>query len=67
MLCRDCGSNEEWPRPGNAGRVPDQLCSRCGHLLGADDIIRRVLEKQSQLALFGLAGSMRPLLKRSPP
>jgi len=47
--------------------VPDQLCSRCGHLLGADDIIQRVIQKQSQLALFGLAGSTRPLLKRSPP
>jgi len=48
------------------GRVRDQLCSRCGHLLGPEDMEKRVKDKQSQLARFGLSGSRSALLKRKP-
>ncbi|HEY7192535.1 MAG TPA: hypothetical protein VH439_02260 [Gemmatimonadales bacterium] len=35
-------------------RISGLRCSRCGALLGADDIVRLLLEKQSQLERFGL-------------
>jgi hypothetical protein len=46
------------------GRIPDQLCSRCGRLLGPEDTVKRVRDKHSQLARFGLAGTRRSLLGR---
>jgi hypothetical protein len=45
------------------GRIPDQLCSRCGRLLGPEDTVKRVRDKHSQLARFGLAGTRRSLLQ----
>ena len=56
MLCRAC---EEERRAAIRGRTPDsvrdQLCSRCGNLLGPEDMLKRVLDKQLLLARFGLA------------
>jgi len=49
------------------GRVRDQLCSRCGHLLGPEDMEKRVKDKQSQLERFGLAGAKGALLKKRKP
>jgi hypothetical protein len=43
-------------------RLGDLLCSGCGTILGVEDIAQRLLQKQSQLAQFGLAGPARPLL-----
>jgi len=37
------------------GRVRDQLCSRCGNLVWPEDMVKRVQDKQSLLARFGLA------------
>jgi len=60
-------------RKRTGGRTPgrrtrrEQLCSRCGHLLGAQDMVQRVEAKQSQLAGFGLGATRRPLLERKPP
>ena len=75
MLCRACEevtANAEKRRRNTDIRpprirpqaVPDQLCSRCGDLLGRDEIERRARKKQSQLEKFGLDGSRRPLLRR---
>ncbi len=50
-------------RNGEA-RVRDQLCSRCGHLLGPEDTAVRVRAKQSQLARFGLGKARKPLLQK---
>jgi predicted amidophosphoribosyltransferase len=55
MVCRECQ---------HANKDGEQLCSRCGLLLGSDHIVKRVRRKLSQLAQFGLAGTRRPLLKR---
>ena len=53
------------PPPAKSDRrVRDQLCSRCGRLVGPEDTARRVRAKQSQLARFGLTGSRSPLLER---
>ena len=51
-------------KPKTRSRVRDQLCSRCGHRLGPEDMEKRVMDKQSQLARFGLAGKRGALLKR---
>lgn len=71
MLCRGCDATEQQDAPEEQGEsreestpIPDQLCSRCGHLIGADDVVRRVRKKESQLARFGLSGPRRALLKR---
>jgi len=37
-----------------ADRISGLRCARCGALLVAEDIARLLLEKQSQLAQFGL-------------
>jgi predicted amidophosphoribosyltransferase len=55
MVCRDCQCS---------AKEGERLCSQCGLLLGAEDIVRRVRKKLSQLARFGLAGSRQPLVKR---
>lgn len=63
------GIVRETPKPdgggdGQAMKAPEaHLCTRCGRLLGAEDIVRRADQKHSQLAAFGLAGRRRPLLK----
>lgn len=66
MLCADCEATEQRINIDAAqeGEIPDQLCSRCGHLVGTDEVVQRVHRKQSQLARFGLAGSRDALLKR---
>lgn len=61
MVCFNCEPLQRRRRKA----VIDQLCPTCGHLLGTDDVVRRVLEKQCQLALFGLDGTGRPLLRRA--
>ena len=73
MLCRTCEesvekgeSEEERPALSRRRKAPDrdQLCSRCGDLLGHDEMELRAQRKKSQLAKFGLAGKRKPLLKR---
>jgi len=47
----------EPPHPGKiwgAERISGLRCGQCGALLGADDIAKLLLEKQSQLEQFGL-------------
>jgi hypothetical protein len=44
-------------------RIPDQLCSRCGKLVGPEDTVKKVRDKHSQLERFGLAGKRKPLLE----
>jgi len=61
MSCRNC---EDRPagdeHDGSAApawaveRISGLRCARCGALLGAEDIVRLLLEKQSQLERFGL-------------
>ena len=76
MLCRQCES--AIPRKIGRGavtpahvwgseRIRDLLCTRCGTILAAEDIAQRLLQKQSQLALFGLAGSGPLLLEPAQP
>jgi len=56
MLCRACQEERRAALRGRTpGRVRDQLCSRCGNLLWPEDMVKRVLDKQSLLARFGLA------------
>lgn len=67
MLCRSCqekarGYVSKRSRAVTAGR--DQLCSRCGNLLGSGHMALRVQAKQSQLARFGLGTTRRPLLEQ---
>jgi hypothetical protein len=66
MLCRECTAVEQRINVDTAqeAEIPDQLCSRCGHLIGTAEVVQRVHKKQSQLARFGLAGSRDALLKR---
>ena len=72
MLCRACeesiekGEQEEEPAPPRRRARParDQLCSRCGDLLGHEEMELRAQRKKSQLAKFGLAGKRRAILKR---
>jgi hypothetical protein len=72
MLCRRCTAL--WARGAEAGkpkaprsapvwgadRISGLRCDRCTALLGADDIAQLLLEKQSQLAQFGLLTPRRP-------
>ncbi|PYO71914.1 MAG: hypothetical protein DMD64_13020 [Gemmatimonadetes bacterium] len=58
MYCSSCQAR---PRTGAAqgriwglDRISGLRCSRCGALLGADDIAHLLLAKQSQLEQFGL-------------
>lgn len=66
MLCRSCQEKarnraSKRARPVSAGR--DQLCARCGQLLGSGRMALRVEAKQSQLARFGLGATRRLLLE----
>lgn len=75
MLCQSCEAlaTEAEPQPSTepvAERpesVPDQLCSRCGQLIGREETERRARKKASQLEKFGLAGKRRSLLKPKEP
>ena len=67
MLCRGCAGNHG---KGDRRRArlrggSDQLCARCGELLGAGAIEIRARRKKSQLEQFGLAGSRRLLRRRT--
>ena len=62
MLCRACEVDRRAEPPAGPpekvarrGRVRDQLCSRCGNLLGPEDMVQRVEAMEAQLARFGLA------------
>ena len=72
MLCRSCHARQSRSRGKKPSRQSpaagrDQLCSRCGHLLSPEDMVQRVVAKQSQLARFGLGGTRRPILGPKPP
>ncbi len=72
MLCRPCTALSA--RAGEAGkpkaprtapvwgadRISGLRCDRCAALLGVEDIAQLLLEKQSQLARFGLLTPRRP-------
>jgi hypothetical protein len=70
VLCRDCEALAD-PPDGGQGEVErpreepvsDQLCTRCGHLLGTEATEKKLHRKQSQLERFGLSGHRRPLTK----
>ena len=77
MLCRRCEARAVH-RGGRSGalaparlwgaeRLGGLLCAYCGGLLATEELVTRVLEKESQLAQFGLAGLWRPLLEASRP
>ena len=72
MVCRTCEERRAEPPAGEPekverrGPVGDQLCSRCGNLLGPKDMVKRLKDKQSQLARFGLNGARGALFKRNP-
>ncbi len=53
-----------YPTPiWGADRISGFRCAKCGALLGAEDIARLLLAKQSQLAQFGL---MKPPAPEAP-
>ena len=64
VYCRSCEARSrrgaapgEPAHPGSiwgADRISGLRCARCGALLDADDIVKMLLEKQSQLEQFGL-------------
>ena len=77
MYCGPCEARwrDDVPPPEPAHRVPvwgaDRIsglrCGRCGALLGAEDVARLLLAKQSQLEQFGMLrppdGPSRPELQ----
>ena len=80
MLCQACAESEERPEsevrpeaeetPEGRSEAPgdsNQLCSRCGDLLGPQGMELHARRKKSQLEKFGLAGSRRLLRKRKDP
>jgi hypothetical protein len=71
MLCRRCETRSPKapyrgaPSPARVWgveRLRELLCTGCGAVLAGEEVAQRLLEKQSQLAKFGLAGPARPLL-----
>ena len=77
MLCRRCevlsveGAGRRRPTPSarvwGAERISGLHCASCGSLLGAEDIAQLLLQKESQLAQFGLVNPEHPLLQPVPP
>jgi hypothetical protein len=77
MLCRRCealsyeGASRRQSgalaRVWGAERISGLRCASCGALLGAEDIAQLLLQKESQLAQFGLVNPGRPLLEPVPP
>jgi hypothetical protein len=76
MLCRRC--EVALPRAAWRGALPpgrvwgterlqDLLCSSCGTILAGEDIAHRLLQKQSQLARFGLDAPGPLLLEAASP
>ena len=75
MFCRGCealsrdGASRRRASPvpvWGAERISGLHCGSCGALLDAEDIAQLLLEKESQLAQFGLVNPGRPLLKAVP-
>jgi hypothetical protein len=66
MLCPACQKKTAGDKRTRkrAGNVRDQLCSRCGRLLGPEDTVKREHDKQSQLERFGLGETRDALLER---
>jgi hypothetical protein len=71
MLCRRCETRSPKapyrgaPSPARVWgveRLRELLCTGCGAVLAGEVVAQRLLEKQSQLAQFGLAGPASPLL-----
>ena len=57
MYCRSCESPRTPSHPGplwGADRISGLRCARCGALLGAEDVARLLLAKQSLLEQFGM-------------
>ena len=64
MYCRSCEARSRddvtTPEPVHpiriwgADRISGLRCTRCGALLGAEDVARLLLAKQSQLEQFGM-------------
>ena len=64
MNCRSCEARSRdditTPEPAHpipiwgADRISGLRCTRCGALLGAEDVARLLLAKQSQLEQFGM-------------
>jgi len=64
MYCRSCEARSRddvtTPEPVHpmpiwgADRISGLRCTRCGGLLGAEDVARLLLAKQSQLEQFGM-------------
>jgi len=77
MLCRRCEAlsyeGASLRRAGTharvwgAERISGLYCASCGSLLGAEDIAQLLLQKESQLAQFGLVNPEFPLLQPVPP
>jgi hypothetical protein len=77
MFCRGCEalsyegvSRRRVSSPARvwgAERISGLHCASCGALLGAEDIAQLLLQKESQLAQFGLVNPGRPLLEPVPP
>jgi len=75
MLCRRCeaivsptdlpAARSGRPTVFGPNRLRALLCERCGVVLPAVDSTESLLEKLSQLALFGLTAEGRPLLESS--
>ena len=82
MLCQACVEAEsreireerraelrpppETPPPEQPKTSDQQLCSRCGHLIGPAELVKRAEDNHSLLERFGLAGKRSALLKRKP-
>ena len=75
MLCRDCiamveraGLSSHRARRATPGAEPLEslLCRRCGAVLAPEDLTDRLLEKLTQLDLFGLGEGALPLLEPPP-
>ena len=43
-------------------RLANLLCASCGAILTPEDLVQRLLQKQSQLAQFGLVDLWQPMM-----
>lgn len=73
MLCRRCEARSRKEpcrgasspaRVWGAERLGELLCTCCGAVLAGEDVAQRLMQKQSQLAQFGLAGTRSLLVSR---
>jgi len=75
MLCRRCEAlsvsgrcrcgASSLARVWGVERLGNLLCASCGAILAPEDLVQRLLQKQSQLAQFGLADLWQPMLDLS--